>query len=128
VSLEEGLKQADFVSLHTPLTPATKHLINAENLKLLKATAVLVNTARGPVVDEQALAAALKAGRLFAAGLDVYEDEPRVSKELLELENVALTPHIGSGARRYREMMTQIVGANVSAVLFGGKPVSVVTG
>lgn len=128
VTLEDGLTQADFISLHTPLTPSTRHLINAENLKLLKPTAVLVNTARGPVVDEKALAAALKAGKLFAAGLDVYEDEPRVSKELLELENVVLTPHIGSGARRYREMMTEIVSANVSAVLFGGAPVNVVRG
>jgi glyoxylate reductase len=127
VSLEDGLRQADFVSLHTPLTPETKHLINADRLALLKPTAVLVNTARGQVVDEQALVAALNNKSLFAAGLDVYENEPNISPELLELDNVVLTPHIGSGARRYRLLMTEIVSGNIRAVLDGDAPVNVVT-
>jgi len=126
VTLEEGLARADFISLHTPLTDETRHLINADRLRLVKPTAVLVNTARGPVVDERALIDALREGRLFAAGLDVFEDEPRVPPELVGLPNVVLTPHVGSGARRYREMMTEIVGENIRAILEGGEPVGLV--
>lgn len=128
VELEEGLRQADFISVHTPLTADTKHLINADRLALVKPTAVLVNTARGAVIDETALIAALKEKRLFAAGLDVYENEPHVSAELRSFDNVVLTPHIGSGAQRYRAMMTEIVSQNVHAVLTGGVPMSVVRG
>lgn len=127
VDLLQGLREADFVSLHTPLTPETRHLINADMLALMKPTAVLVNTARGAVIDEAALIKALRERRIFAVGLDVFENEPHVSPELLELDNVVMTPHIGSGARRYREMMTGIVSQNVRAALFGGTPVSVVT-
>lgn len=127
VSLEDGLRQADFVSLHTPLTPETKHLMNADRLAMMKSTAVLINTSRGQVVDEQALIAALKNKKIFAAGLDVYEDEPNISAGLLELDNVVLTPHIGSGARRYRLLMTEIVSGNIRAVLDGDIPINVVT-
>ena len=126
IGLDEGLAEADFISLHTPLTDQTRHLINADRLRLVKPTAVLVNTARGPVVDERALIDALREGRLFAAGLDVHEHEPDVPAELVSLPNVVLTPHVGSGARRYREMMTEIVAANIHAILTGADPVGLV--
>ncbi len=119
VTLEEGLREADVVSIHTPLTGETRHLIHAGNLSLMKASAILVNTSRGPVVDEGALAAALSRGELFGAGLDVFEREPEVHPGLKGLENVVLTPHIGSAARRYREMMTAMALENARAVLAG---------
>ncbi|MFG0327397.1 MAG: 2-hydroxyacid dehydrogenase [Phycisphaerales bacterium JB037] len=119
VSLEEGLARADVVSLHTPLTPETKHLINAERLRLMKPNAILVNTARGPVVHEAALVEALRAKRIYGAGLDVYEFEPKVDDGLKELDNCVLTPHIGSAEERYRVMMTEMVCANASAILAG---------
>jgi len=126
VTLEEGLGQADYVSLHTPLTPETKHLIDADKLALMKDRAVLVNTARGPVVDEAALVGALKANRIYAAGLDVYEHEPMLTPGLADLDNAVLTPHIGSGAGRYRELMTELVSANARALLEGAEPPNVV--
>jgi glyoxylate reductase len=126
VTLEEGLRAADVVSIHAPLTPETRHLINAPKLALMKPTAVLVNTARGPIVDEAALVAALRERRIFGAGLDVFEDEPRVHPGLIGLDNAVLTPHIGSGAARYREQMTAMVVANVEAVLRGEKPPNLV--
>ncbi len=122
VTLEEGLREADVVSVHTPLTPETRHIINAERLGLLKPTAILVNTSRGPTVDEGALVEALKAGRLWGAGLDVFEREPIVHPGLKGLENVVLTPHIGSAALKYREMMTQMALANAAAVVEGREP------
>ncbi|TVS03755.1 MAG: D-glycerate dehydrogenase, partial [Phycisphaerales bacterium] len=122
VELEEGLAEADVVSVHTPLTPQTRHLINAERLALMKPEAILVNTSRGPVIDEAALVGALKAGKLWGAGLDVFEEEPVVHPGLIGLENVVLTPHIGSAARRYREEMTAMVGQNAEAILEGRKP------
>lgn len=124
VELDEGLREADFVSIHTPLTDATRHLINADKLALMKPTSVLVNTARGPVVDEQALATALRDGRLFAAGLDVFEDEPRVHPDLVGLDNVVLTPHFGSASEDSRHEMTALCAANVRAVLDGRPPVT----
>ncbi|MCC6285994.1 MAG: D-glycerate dehydrogenase [Phycisphaerales bacterium] len=126
VTLEEGLREADVVSLHTPLTPETRHLINAERLAMMKPTAILINTARGPVIDEAALARALRAGTLWGAGLDVFEREPEVHPELLGLPNVTLTPHIGSAEVRYREMMTQMVRENAMAMLAGRAPACVV--
>jgi len=117
IELDEGLRRADFVSIHTPLTAETRHLIDARRLALMKPTAVIVNTARGPIVHEQALADALHAGTIFGAGLDVFEFEPRVNASLLTCENVVFTPHIGSGERRYREQMTAMVCANASAIL-----------
>lgn len=122
VSLEDGLRQADAISIHTPLTPDTRHLIGAKQLALLKPTAILVNTARGPIVDESALVEALKANRLHGAGLDVFENEPRLHPELAALENVVVTPHIGSAAARYREAMTEMVLSNAAAILQGKPP------
>ncbi|MFG0258421.1 MAG: 2-hydroxyacid dehydrogenase [Phycisphaerales bacterium JB043] len=122
VDLDIGLRNADFVSVHTPLTDETRHLINAERLALMKPSAVLVNTARGPVIDEEALVQALKAGLIGGAGLDVYEHEPEVHPELKTLDNVVLTPHIGSASRGSRLMTTDIVSANLRAVLAGDTP------
>ncbi len=122
VTLEEGLSQADVVSIHTPLTPQTRHLINRDNLKLLKTTAILVNTSRGPVIDESALADALATGKLWGAGLDVYENEPAIHPDLIALNNVTLTPHIGSAEIVWREAMTQMVLTNIKAVLEGQEP------
>jgi glyoxylate reductase len=124
VALEELFEQADFVSLHCPLTPETRHLVNAERLGRMKRGAVLVNTARGGCVDEKALATALEQGPLGAAGLDVFEDEPRIHGRLLELENVVLAPHIGSADRPTREAMARIAADNVLAVLSGKPPIS----
>jgi glyoxylate reductase len=125
--LDEGLARADVVSIHTPLTPETHHLISAKRLALLKPTAILINTARGAIIDEAALASALEAGRLYGAGLDVFEQEPRIHPDLLTLDNVVLTPHIGSAATRYREMMTEMVLDNVRAVLAGQRPPNLVS-
>jgi glyoxylate reductase len=119
VTLEEGLPLADVVSIHCPSTPETRHLINGPRLALMKPTAILINTARGPIVDEHALVEALKVKRLWGAGLDVFEREPVVNPELVGLTNAVLTPHIGSGAKRYREMMTEMVVANAAAVVMG---------
>jgi lactate dehydrogenase-like 2-hydroxyacid dehydrogenase len=104
-SLAELLSQADFVSLHVPLLPSTKHLINAENLKLMKSTSFLINTSRGPVVDEIALEKALREKVIAGAGLDVFEFEPKVTSGLIELQNVVLTPHIASANLDAREAM-----------------------
>lgn len=122
VTLEEGLRQADIVSLHTPLTPETRHLIDAKALSMMKPDAMLINTARGPVVDEAALAAHLKAGKIWGAGLDVYEKEPAVHPDLLGLDNVVLTPHIGSANRASRGLMVRMVEANARAILSGQTP------
>lgn len=126
VTLEEGMREADVVSIHTPLTPETRHLIDAKAIGLMKPTAILVNTARGPIVDEGALVEALKGKRIYGAGLDVFEREPIVHPGLVGLENAVLTPHIGSAAARYREMMTAMVEANVRAVLEGKEPPNLV--
>lgn len=119
LELDELLASSDFVSLHTPLTAQTRGLISAERLALMKPEAILVNTARGQVVDEAALAAALREGRLAAAGLDVYEHEPRVHPELLELENVILLPHLGSATVETREAMATLAARNAVAALRG---------
>jgi glyoxylate reductase len=120
--LDELLQTSDFVSLHTPLTEETRHLIGAGELKKMKPESVLVNTSRGPIVDEDALADALAQGRIFAAGLDVYEEEPKVHPRLLELENVVLAPHIGSASIETRDKMATLAAENISAVLRGEKP------
>jgi glyoxylate reductase len=122
VSLAEGLAQADVVSLHTPLTPETRHLIDAQAIARLKRTAILVNTARGPIVDEDALVSALRSNAIWGAGLDVFEREPKVHEGLIEADNCVLSPHIGSAAARYREMMTAIAARNASAVVLGKTP------
>jgi glyoxylate reductase len=115
--LHAALSAADVVSLHCPLTAETRHLIDAAALASMKPTAVLVNTARGPVVDEAALVAALRVGALAGAALDVFEHEPTVSDELLGMENVVLTPHIASATRETRLAMGMLVVSALRAVL-----------
>jgi glyoxylate reductase len=115
--LDALLPQADIVSLHTPLTPATHHLLDARRLGLMKRTAVVINTARGPVVDEAALANALEAGVIAGAGLDVYEREPEVTEALLSLENVVLAPHLGSATSETRVAMGMLCVEALRAVL-----------
>ncbi len=120
--LEELCRKSDFISLHAPLTPETRHLIGAQQFALMKKTAVLVNTARGPIVDEAALVEALKEGRIAAAGLDVFEDEPRISPGLIELPNVVLLPHIGSASVETRTKMALLAAENAIAVIQGKEP------
>ncbi|MSO94138.1 MAG: D-glycerate dehydrogenase, partial [Rhodospirillales bacterium] len=112
-SIEDVLRQADFVSLHCPALPETRHLMNAERLALMKPTAFLINTARGDVVDEQALVDALRQRRIAGAGLDVFEREPNVTDDLLTMENVVLLPHLGSATRETRVAMGMRVVDNL---------------
>jgi len=128
VELGELLAASDVVSLHCPLTPATHHLIGAEQLRAMKPSAHLVNTARGPVVDEPALVAALEAGELAGAGLDVFEDEPRVHPGLLGRDDVVLLPHVGSATLETRTAMADLAIANVLAVLGGESALTPVRG
>jgi glyoxylate reductase len=121
-SLDSLLERSDVVSLHVPLTPTTRHLIGARELALMKPTAVLVNTARGPVVDEEALADALAAGTLYAAGLDVYDGEPAVNPRLLSAPRTTLLPHIGSATVQTRTRMGQLACQGVVDVLAGRTP------
>jgi glyoxylate reductase len=120
--LDELLAESDFVSIHTNLTPETRHLFNAETFTRMKSTAVLVNTSRGPVVDELALADALASGEIFAAGLDVFEREPEVEERLLSLENVVVIPHLGSATVDTRDAMGHLAVRNVFAALDGERP------
>lgn len=125
--LDDLLRRADAVTLHVPGGDATRHLIDARRLALMKPTAVLVNTARGPVVDEAALATALHEGRLFAAGLDVYEREPAVLPELLAAPRTVLLPHIGSATLATRTRMARMAAEAVVTALSGGTPPNRVT-
>ena len=120
--LDDLLAEADFVSIHTNLTPETRHLFDAEAFARMKPTAVLVNTSRGPVVDEPALADALASGEIFAAGLDVFEREPEVEERLLSLENVVVIPHLGSATVDTRDAMGHLAVRNVFAALDGERP------
>jgi glyoxylate reductase len=122
VDLDELLASSDFVTLHVPLTPATQHLLSRERLARMRPGAIVVNTARGPVVDDAALAEALASGRVAAAGLDVFPDEPRVPAAYLGLENVVLTPHLGSGTRETRAAMARMVLEEVHRVARGEPP------
>ncbi|NQD39302.1 2-hydroxyacid dehydrogenase [Glutamicibacter halophytocola] len=124
VELDELLAISDVVSLHCPYGPNTHHLIGAEQLAAMKPEAYLVNTARGPIVDEAALAQALREGAIAGAGLDVFEKEPAVHPELLELENVALVPHLGSSTVETRTAMAVLASENTLAVLRGEDPVT----
>jgi glyoxylate reductase len=122
VSFEELLATSDVVSLHCPLTPETRHLIDADALAAMKSSAVLVNTTRGPVVDEPALADALSRKEIAGAALDVFEKEPEVEPRLLEMDNVVLTPHLGSATVETRTEMALLAARNVVAVLRGEQP------
>ncbi len=122
VSLEELLRESDIITLHVPLTPETRHLIDYKEFELMKEGAILINTARGEVVNEEAMLKALKSGKLFAAGLDVFYNEPKVNPELFKMDNVVLTPHIGSATERTRRKMAEMVCIDVVRVLRGEKP------
>ena len=124
--LEDLLKEADVVSLHVPLTPETQHLINGKNLALFKRGAFLVNTARGPVVDEEEVAEALRAGMLAGYGADVFENEPDPYPELLQMENVILTPHIASATVSARRAMGEMAVLNLVEGLAGRTPPNLV--
>jgi glyoxylate reductase len=122
--LNELLSTSDFISLHCPLTADTRHLIGASELKLMKPSATLINTARGPVVDEQALAVALRENWIAGAGLDVFEEEPVVHPELIGLQNVVLVPHLGSATWGARRKMAVMAAKNLVAVLSGQPPLN----
>jgi glyoxylate reductase len=123
-SLDDLLREADFVSLHPQLLPATRHLMSDKQFALMKPTAFVINTSRGPIIDETALARALKAKTIAGAGLDVYEHEPDVSAELVAMPNVVLTPHLGSAVLELRESMAHVVVDNTLALIEGRAPVS----
>jgi glyoxylate reductase len=122
VSLDRLLAESDFVSVHAPLKPETVHLIGARELALMKPGAFLVNTARGPVVDEQALVEALAKARIAGAALDVFEREPQVEARLLAMSNVVLTPHLGSAVVEVREALANVVVDNIVALIEGRQP------
>jgi len=122
VPLDQLLVESDFVSLHPTLKPETLHLIGERELRLMKRTAFLINSSRGPIVDEKALARVLADKQIAGAGLDVFENEPAIEPGLLNLTNVVLTPHLGSAVMEVRETMTHIVVDNIMAILQGLKP------
>jgi lactate dehydrogenase-like 2-hydroxyacid dehydrogenase len=122
--MDELLESADVVTLHCPLTPETRHLINARTLRAMKPDAFLVNTTRGPVVDEPALADALANGVIAGAALDVFEKEPEVEPRLLTMENVVVTPHLGSATVETRTEMALLAAHNVASVLAGNGPLN----
>lgn len=124
MGLDALLTSSDVISLHVPLTPATRHLIDRRALARMKRTAYLVNTSRGPVVDEEALAWALREGLVAGAALDVYEQEPVIHPDLLSLENVVLAPHLGSATIETRTAMADLAAGNVLAVLGGQPPIT----
>ncbi|MBI4086366.1 D-glycerate dehydrogenase [Candidatus Kaiserbacteria bacterium] len=119
---DDIFKEADFISVHVPLLDSTRHLVNAERLALMKPTSYLVNTSRGPVIDEAALVEALKKGSIAGAALDVFEHEPALAPGLADFENVILTPHIASATRETRAAMAKVAAENIIAVLSGGAP------
>ncbi len=124
--LEDLLKRSDFISLNCPLTPETRHMIGNKEFRSMKEDAILINTSRGPVVDEEALVEALSNGWIGGAGLDVYEREPKVHPDLLEMENVVLVPHIGSATHTTRNKMALMVSEGTLKVLSGGRPENIV--
>lgn len=124
VSLDKLLKNSDFISINLPLTEKTRHLLDSKKLALLNKNAVLINTARGEIIDENVLISLLRNKKIFAAGLDVFENEPKVNKELLKFDNVIVLPHIGSATVEARNKMAMLAAKNVSSVLEGKKPVT----
>lgn len=120
--LDDLIKKSDFISLHTALTPETTHLINVEKLAMMKPTAYLINTSRGPVIDEKALVEVLKNKKIAGAALDVFENEPELTPGLTDLENVVLTPHIASATEGTRNKMAEMAAGNIIAVLSGQPP------
>ncbi len=124
VNLDTLMKKSDIVSLHIPLTEQTQNLLSKEKLELLKPSAIVVNTARGEVIDEPYLIEMLKNKRIFGAGFDVYQNEPDVNKELLKLENTVLLPHLGSGTFEARSAMAELTANNVINVLTGKNPIT----
>jgi glyoxylate reductase len=119
---DELLPEADFITIHVALTEETRHMFGAEQFKKMKRTAVVVNSSRGPVIDEAALAQALRDGEIFAAGLDVFEKEPEVHPQLLELDNAVIVPHLGSATVETRHAMGMLAADNLIAALEGRKP------
>jgi glyoxylate reductase len=122
--LETLLKNSDFVSIHLPLTPETRHLIGEPQFKMMKKTAYLINTARGPIINEKALVNALKNGEIKGAALDVYEEEPKMAAGLAELPNTVLTPHTASATEETRSAMSELAAKNIIAVLSGQPPLT----
>ena len=122
VSFEELLGQSDFISLHPHLNDETHHLMGPRQFALMKRTAYLINTSRGPIIDEKALAQALTEGRIAGAGIDVYENEPKIERALLTMNNVVLTPHLGSAVMELRERMAHVVVDNIAAIAEGRLP------
>jgi lactate dehydrogenase-like 2-hydroxyacid dehydrogenase len=120
------LKQSDFVTIHTPLTQDTHHLIGKDELDLMKSSAILINTSRGPVVDEKALVSALKKRKIAAAGLDVFEKEPKLAPGLAKLDNAVLLPHVGSATEDTRGQMAVVAAKNAVAMLKGKRPSNIV--
>ena len=124
VSLEDLMKNSDFVSIHVPLTPETKHLVGDKELRLMKKTAYLINTSRGAVIEEAALVKVLQERAIAGAGLDVYENEPKLSEGLVQLDNVVLLPHIASASFDTRSKMSEMAAQNIVAVLSGQAPIN----
>lgn len=124
VELDELLRESDVLSLHIPMAAGARHLIGAAQFAQMKPTAILINTARGPIIDEAALVEALRTRRIAAAGLDVYEHEPRLTPGLAELPNVVLLPHLGSATTLTRQRMAQMAAENIIAVLSGREPLN----
>lgn len=124
VDFKTLVQSSDVLSLHAPLTAETRHLIGKSELARMKSTAILINTARGPLVDEIALINALQEGQIFAAGVDVYEQEPDFSMAMLELDNLVMLPHIGSASIETRTRMALMAAENAIAVIQGEQPLS----
>jgi len=125
-NLDDLLKESDFISIHVPLLATTKHLIGEAQLKMMKKSAYLINTSRGPVIDENALVKALKNGEIKGAGLDVYENEPKMAAGLAELSNTVLTPHTASATEETRAAMSKLAAENIIAALENKTPSSLI--
>ncbi|QQG45377.1 MAG: D-glycerate dehydrogenase [Candidatus Sungiibacteriota bacterium] len=125
-NVDDVFREADFVSIHVPLLPTTRHLVDSRRLKLMKKSAYLINTSRGPIVDEKALVEALKNGTIRGAALDVYENEPELAPGLTELENVILTPHTASATEETRQAMSELAAKNIIEALEGRPPPNLV--